>query len=168
MSIGEIILNIVFYLFAVIAVLGALGVALFKNIVRSAFALLAVLISAAAFYAILGADFIMAIQILVYIGGILVLIIFAVMLTSKISDINVSNVSTPTAVAFFSVLCIFFTLITVFVSKGWQIVDKTPSYQTEKIGTALMNEYLLPFEIVSVLLLAALIGAAYIVRKEIK
>src|SRR5437762_11166772 len=91
MDVSEIVLNVVFYALAVAAVGGAVAVAASRNIVRSAFALLSVLFSAAALYALMKADFIAAAQVLIYVGGILVLIIFAVMLTHRITDVNISN-----------------------------------------------------------------------------
>ncbi len=114
----EIILNAVFYAFAAVALAGAVGVAAGRDIVRCAFALLAVLVSAAAMYAVMKADLIAAAQLLIYVGGILVLVIFAVMLTRRISDVRVSNESTPGPAAFFGCLCLFFSLAAVILSYG--------------------------------------------------
>jgi NADH:ubiquinone oxidoreductase subunit 6 (subunit J) len=100
MDAGELILNGVFYVLAIAAIAGAIAVATSRNIVRSAFALLAVLFSVAALYAVMKADFIAAAQVLIYVGGILVLIIFAVMLTHRITDVKLSNDSTPGPAAF--------------------------------------------------------------------
>jgi NADH:ubiquinone oxidoreductase subunit 6 (subunit J) len=115
MTSSEMIVNLLFYVFAVAAVAGAIGVAASRNIVRSAFALLAVLFSAAALYALMKADFIAAAQVLIYVGGILVLIIFAVMLTHRITDVNVSNESTPGPAAFCAVLCLLFALVVIIL-----------------------------------------------------
>lgn len=118
---SEILLNIFFYVFAAGAIAGAVAVATSRNIVRSAFALLAVLFSAGALYALMKADFIAAAQVLIYVGGILVLIIFAVMLTHKITDVNISNESTPGPAAFFASLCLLFSLVVVILSAGrWE------------------------------------------------
>jgi NADH-quinone oxidoreductase subunit J len=96
-------------------------VAASKNIVRSAFALLVVLFSAAALYAVMKADFIAAAQVLIYVGGILVLIIFAVMLTHKITDVKLSNESTPGPAAFCACLCLLFSLVVVILfTAKWQ------------------------------------------------
>ena len=115
MAASEILLNVVFYVFAVASVAGALGVAVSRNIVRSAFALLAVLFSAAALYALMKADFIAGAQVLIYVGGILVLIIFAVMLTHRITDVKISNDSTPGPAAFCAVLCLLFALVVIIL-----------------------------------------------------
>jgi NADH:ubiquinone oxidoreductase subunit 6 (subunit J) len=110
---SEFWVNAVFYVFAAGAIAGSVAVAASRNIVRSAFALLAVLLSAAAMYAIMKADFIAAAQILIYVGGILVLIIFAVMLTHRITDVRISNESTPGPAAFCACLCLLFSLVVV-------------------------------------------------------
>ena len=115
MAASEILVNIVFYVLAAAAVAGAVAVATSRNIVRSAFALLAVLFSAAALYAVMKADFIAAAQVLIYVGGILVLIIFAVMLTHRITDVKLSNDSTPGPAAFCACLCLLFSLIVVIL-----------------------------------------------------
>lgn len=171
----ETLLNLAFLVFAVVAVAGAIAVALSQNIVRSAFSLLAVLFSVAAMYALMKCDFIFVIQVLVYVGGILVLIIFAVMLTHKIVDVNVSNESTPTAwaiAATASLLCML--LFVVVTTHSWWMPNKVlplimdTENITAMLGGALMTLYLYPFEIISVLLLACLIGAAYLARKEVK
>lgn len=121
MELSEIIVNVFFYLFAAGAVIGAIAVAVSRNIVRSAFALLAVLCSVAALYGIMKADFVAIIQILVYIGGILVLIVFAIMLTHRITDVKISNESVPGPAAFFGCLCLLFALVMmVRFFSGWE------------------------------------------------
>jgi len=168
MPIGDIILNIVFYIFAGVVVFCSLMVAMSKNIIHSVFALLGVLFSTAAFYAIMGVDFMVAMQILIYVGGILLLIIFAVMLTRGISNINVSNVSSPTIISIFLVFCLFSLMLIITMFHKWAFFMKTTEAITAKIGELLANEYLLPFEILSLVLLAALIGATFLSRKEAK
>jgi NADH:ubiquinone oxidoreductase subunit 6 (subunit J) len=121
MATSELVLNGVFYALAVAAIAGAVAVATSRNIVRSAFALLAVLFSAAALYAVMKADFIAAAQVLIYVGGILVLIIFAVMLTHRITDVKLSNDSTPGPAAFCACLCLLFSLVVVILfTAKWQ------------------------------------------------
>src|SRR6185295_5156607 len=121
MEASDIVLNVVFYVLAAAAIGGAVAVAASKNIVRSAFALLAVLFSAAALYAVMKADFIAAAQVLIYVGGILVLIIFAVMLTHRITDVKLSNDSTPGPAAFCACLCLLFSLVVVILfTAKWQ------------------------------------------------
>lgn len=123
MSASEIWLNVFFYLFAAGALGGAAAVALSRNIVRSAFALLAVLVSVAAMYAIMKADFIAAAQVLIYVGGILVLIIFAVMLTHRITDVNMSNDSAPGLAAACACFCLFFAMVLIIFALNWHMSD---------------------------------------------
>ena len=115
MGASDILLNIVFYVLAGATVAGAVAVATSRNIVRSAFALLVVLFSVAGLYAVMKADFIAAAQVLIYVGGILVLIIFAVMLTHRITDVKLSNDSTPGPAAFCACLCLLFSLVVVIL-----------------------------------------------------
>ena len=121
MSASDFWLNVFFYLFAAGALGGAAAVALSRNIVRSAFALLAVLVAVAAMYAIMKADFIAAAQVLIYVGGILVLIIFAVMLTHRITDVNVSNDSAPGLAAACACFCLMFSIVLIlFALPTWR------------------------------------------------
>lgn len=115
MATSELLINVVFYAVAAAAIGGGVAVALSKNIVRSAFALLTVLFSVAAMYALARADFIVAAQILIYVGGILVLIIFAIMLTHKITDVKLSNESSPGPVSITACLSLFVLIVTAFV-----------------------------------------------------
>lgn len=133
MSGSEIWLNVFFYVFALGAVGGAAAVALSRNIVRSAFALLAVLLSVAALYAIMRADFLAGIQVLVYIGGILVLIIFAVMLTHKITDVKLSNDSSPGLAPACAVFCLLFSIVLILLALSrWM---KDPWKQQAEVAT---------------------------------
>src|SRR5258708_8433734 len=115
MGAAEILLNVVSYVLAASAVAGAVAVATSRNIVRSAFSLLVVLFSVAALFAVMKADFLAAAQVLIYVGGILVLIIFAVMLTHRITDVKLSNDSTPGPAAFCACLCLLFSLVVVIL-----------------------------------------------------
>jgi len=115
MGAAEILLNVIFYVLAASAVAGAVAVATSRNIVRSAFSLLVVLFSVAALFAVMKADFLAAAQVLIYVGGILVLIIFAVMLTHRITDVKLSNDSTPGPAAFCACLCLLFSLVVVIL-----------------------------------------------------
>ena len=140
MESSEILVNVLFYVFAFVAVAGAVGVAASRNIVRSAFALLAVLFAAAALYALMRADFIAAAQVLIYVGGILVLIIFAVMLTHRITDVALSNESTPGPAAFCAVLCLLFALVVIILPvpepahNKWDAVRKSEEIRAGDVG----------------------------------
>jgi NAD(P)H-quinone oxidoreductase subunit 6 len=115
MAISELLINVVFYGVAAAALGGGIAVALSKNIVRSAFALLTVLFSVAGIYALVRADFIVAAQVLIFVGGILVLIIFAIMLTHKITDVKLSNESSPGPVSITACACLFLLIVVALV-----------------------------------------------------
>ena len=159
----------VFFLFATMAVLGAAGTALSKNLVYSAFALLASLFGVAALFAWLSADYLAITQLIVYVGGILVLFLFAVMLTNKITDVKGSNPVVGEKPAAVVSLGLFGLLAYVAVKTPWpELPEPTYRETTETIGDALLSTYLLPFEILSVVILAALVGSVIMARKEMK
>src|SRR5687767_8388540 len=143
----------VFFLFATMAVLGAAGTAMSKNLVYSAFALLASLFGVAALFAWLSADYLAITQLIVYVGGILVLFLFAVMLTNKITDVKGSNPLIGIAPAAVVTSGLFFLLAYVAVKSPWKVLPD-PLYRetTSSIGNLLLSTYLLPFEILSVLI----------------
>ncbi|MGD0836649.1 MAG: NADH-quinone oxidoreductase subunit J [Polyangia bacterium] len=159
----------IFVLLALATLLGAAGVALSRNIFWSAMGLLACLLGVSGLYVLLAADFIAVTQVLIYIGGVLVLIIFAIMLTSQIRDISVSN-SSMGSVGGFALFWVVATLLCfVALWAPWPIASLPPGQgSTAAIGDGLLGRWLLPFEIVSVLLVATMIGAIVIARKEAK
>ena len=159
--------DLVFYLLAAMTVGSAILVAILPNIIYSAVALLFTFAGVAGLYVLTSADFLAATQILVYVGGILVLIMFAVFLSSRISTVKLSNPGRFRLPAAAVCLGLFGVLSYAAVSTPFP-VKPVLSYQatTAEIGELLMTRYLLPFEVASVLLLAALIGAALLSRPE--
>ena len=155
-------------LFLLIAA-SAIVVVTSPNLVYSAVSLLFTLFGVAAIYIYLYADFIAATQVIIYVGGILVLIIFGVMLTNKIENATIdSKTHNKIPGLIFSALLLFMQFYIIFNTK-WYINENPIKDSTVKdIGNLLLNKYLLPFEVVSVLLLAALIGAAMLSRKKIE
>ena len=160
--------DLLFYAFAAMALGGAAGVALSKNILYSAIALLFCLIGAGSLYVFLSADFLAVTQLLVYIGGVLVLVLFAVMLTNRIGQVNVSNVSLGVAGGAALLFATAPVLVFVALATPWSaqaVAEMAPT--TRAIGHELLTRWLLPFEIASLVLLATLIGAIVIARKEL-
>jgi NAD(P)H-quinone oxidoreductase subunit 6 len=163
------ITTVVFYLLATITVGSALGVAFGNNIVYSAFALMGTFLGVAATFVLLGADFLGVIQLLVYVGGILVLMLFAVMLTHRIGDVHVSNRAVGRLPAALIVGFAFGWMVHVARRAVWVVKDpEAPAPTTYGIGHAFLDHYALPFEVASIVLLAALIGAIVVSRKEVK
>ena len=158
-----------FYLFAAMAGVSALGLVISKNIVRSAVCLLFTLTGVAGLYFLLGAEFLAAVQLVVYAGGTLILIIFGVMLTSKSPfsrfEPKLGEVVLATVLA--SVLLIALVLAVMsyrFGPAAGVPLSEEAGYPLDRLGQALLGDYLLPFEIASVLLLVVMIGAAYLAK----
>jgi NADH-quinone oxidoreductase subunit J len=162
--------TILFYVFALITLGGACVVVFSRNIVRSAFALLFAFFGVAGIYVFLLADFIAVTQLLIYVGGILVLILFAVMLTSHQINVDIKTGTIQVLPAVLIVAALAGTVVGVLGTTDWHIAAQAAVFQTTapQIGVILLTSYLLPFEVSSVILLVALIGAAMIARREKK
>ena len=188
--------DIVFWLLSVMAVGGALGVVMVPDLFRAALLLIVVFIAVAGFFILLSAEFLAVVQVLIYVGAIAILIIFAVMLTRDVQRGNLPNRLQIPAVVFSALL--FSALVAVVVDTQWEFLpdieqDKVELVQTNSVTTLadevltgegitesedqtkvqeagladlLMSDFVLPFEAVSVLLLAALIGALVLVRPD--
>jgi NADH-quinone oxidoreductase subunit J len=167
----------IFYGFALMTIASALIVVTVRNIVHAAFSLMVTLFGVAGLYVFLQADFLAATQVIVYVGGILVLILFGVMMTSERFDMPIQvkghiergQLLLGGVIA----LALLMLLLTVIANTpAWKnLTDDGTEFPptTERIGELILNgPFLLPFEVVSVLLLVALIGAALISRKEVR
>jgi len=138
-----------------------------QNLVYSAIALLFSFMGVAGLYVFLMADFIAVTQIVIYVGGILVLILFGIMLTNRIADVRISHTSMQRGIGAVLVILVFAGLAKMITASPWHIqYAPEPEETVAGIGRLLMIDYLLPFEVASVLLLAALMGAALLSRKE--
>ncbi|NGP77857.1 NADH-quinone oxidoreductase subunit J [Balneolaceae bacterium YR4-1] len=152
--------TLVFYFFSLVTIVSA-GIMVFsKNIVHSAFALMFSLLGVAVLYVLLYADFIAATQLLVYVGGILILILFGMMLTSqglteKFEAVTVNLLPASLLAAITSVLLIYSYTTTTWPT----VIPEERSSTVYDLGILLMNDYVLPFIVVGVLLLIAIIGA---------
>jgi len=157
----------VFYFFAALTVASAAMVVFARSLIRSAFALLFTFFGVAALYAYLDADFLAATQMVIYVGGILVLILFGIMLTHKLYDLNIKTASVQIVPAVIAVLAVFGTLAFFMLRTEWFRGSTTlEGPTTAAIGHLLLKDFILPFEVASILLLIALIGAAMIVRRR--
>jgi NADH-quinone oxidoreductase subunit J len=164
------LVDLIFSLFAVMTIAGAAGCAFSRNIIYSAWSLLFAFMGVAGLYVFLGADFPAVAQVLIYVGGILVLILFAIMLTKQIGeDPTLTNAHIALPMGGALAAATIGTLSYMAVMAPWNLTP-SPSYAPSSagLGVAFLTEYLLPFEVASVVLLAALIGSVIIARKEIK
>ncbi len=186
--------DIVFWILSVMAVGGALGVVMVPDPFRAALLLILVFVAVAGFFILLSAEFLAVVQVLIYVGAIAILIIFAVMLTRDVQRGNLPNrLQIPAAV--FAALLLA-ALVTVALDTKWEFLPADQQQRAELVQTSavtiltgevltgegitspedqaeiqkagladlLISDYVLPFEAVSVLLLAALIGALVLVR----
>jgi len=152
-----------------VIICSAFWVVISPNLVHSAVSLLITLFGVAGLYVFLYADFLAATQIIIYVGGILVLIIFGVMLTNKIDTPVIVSDSSNKIIGLFVSAFIFSMLSIIVLQTQWNInPDTSQGPSTVKlIGHLILGKYLLPFELISVLLLAALAGSAMLARKKI-
>ena len=187
--------DIVFWILSLMAIVGSLGVVLVSNLFRAALLLIVVFVAVAGMFILLSAEFLAVVQILIYVGAIAILIIFAVMLTRDVQRGNLPNRMHIPAAVFAALL--FTALVAVAVETKWDFLpaehqarvelvqvsavtiitdevlnDEGLSLQEQEeiqesgLADLLISDYVLPFEAVSVLLLAALIGALVLVRPD--
>ena len=187
--------DIVFWILSLMAIVGSLGVVLVSNLFRAALLLIVVFVAVAGMFILLSAEFLAVVQILIYVGAIAILIIFAVMLTRDVQRGNLPNRMHIPAAVFAALL--FTALVAVAVDTKWDFLpaehqervelvqvsavpiitdevlnDEGLSLQEQEeiqgsgLADLLISDYVLPFEAVSVLLLAALIGALVLVRPD--
>ena len=188
--------DIVFWLLSVMAIGGALGVVMVPDLFRAALLLIVVFIAVAGFFVLLSAEFLAVVQVLIYVGAIAILLIFAIMLTRDVQRGNLPNRLQIPAVVFSALL--FSALVAVAVDTQWEFLPDSDQGRVELVQTnsvttltgevlidegvtgteeqsevqesgladLLIEDFVLPFEAVSVLLLAALIGALALVRPD--
>lgn len=160
------IYDIIFYLFAAVTLLSAFFVVTTRNIVRAAFFLLFTFFGVSGIYVLLGADFVAIVQLIVYVGGILILLIFGVMITNKITQVDIKTGTIHTLPAAIGVGLFTGIIGAVILNTDWFVSDsKIPESTLSTLGNMLLNEYVLVFELLGILLLVALIGAASMARK---
>ncbi len=161
--------DIAFYTFASIALISAIGIVVSGNIVRSAVGLLGTLGSVACLYFLADAHLLGAIQLIVYAGGTLILIVFGIMLTSQSPWVVFSATRGQTVGATAVALLMFVGITKLVAGVDWASRSTgtlAASPEVRLAGESLLTTYLVPFEVASVLLLVVMIGAAYLARTE--
>ena len=161
---------ICFGVLAATLVFGSLGVVLLPNIVYSAFLLGGVFLSVAGLYLMLNASFVAAAQVLVYVGAVNVLILFAIMLVNKKENLEaIPGLALRRVLSGAVCAGLFALLIRVAFITPWPLPGPEPVGEdaTIRIGEHLFSDYLLPFELASVLLLIAMIGAIVLARRDV-
>ena len=155
----------IYVVFAFTLAAGILAVTI-RNIFHAALGLAFTLIGVAGIYFILHAEFLAAVQILLYVGAILTLIIFAFMLTSRMGDESIPTSNRWRLPVLIGILFLLLFLVRLIGKTPWHLKDSLTSINAIELGTQLMGPYVLPFELISVVLVAALIGAIVISRND--
>lgn len=164
---AAILQTILFWIFSLLGLAGAVGLLINKNPVYAALSLILNFFSIAGLYLSLGAEFLAAIQILVYAGAIMVLFLFVIMLLNLQDEKGVLKYDARRGAAF--VIGVAFVAEMMYVFRSFfddSVLGDFKYGSVEPIGRQLMTNYLFPFEIISVILLAALIGAIVVARKH--
>lgn len=176
-ELSESLHEIIFFLLEIGVIVGSLGVVLLNNIVYSAFFLGLVFFCISLLYFALNADFVAAAQILIYVGAVNVLIVFAVMLINKPDSLKIfPSWTIGDKITFLICLSLFSLLVTIILNTPWfnitLITESKPLLEinftknVQRIGYLLLTQFLLPFELLSIVLLVALIGAIFLARRE--
>lgn len=157
----------IFYILAVIGAISAFLVVTLKNIFHSALFLVLTLFSIAGLYVLLGAEFLAGVQVLIYVGAITILMIFAIMLTYQLSSASIKQVNEQVKSATVIVLIFFGLSLAALLKTAWPVgTAALPEHHILELGRQLLSTYVIPFEVVSIVLLVALIGAIIISRQE--
>ena len=170
MTIASTTEQICFLVLAAVLVIGSLGVVLLENIVYSAFLLGGVFLSVAGLYLLLNASFVAAAQVLVYVGAVTVLILFAIMLVNKKENLTaIPSLLSRRLLSGGVCIGLFILLLRVAFTTVWPLPGPTSIGEeaTFRIGEHFFTDYLLPFELASVLLLMAMIGAIVLARRDV-
>jgi len=161
------IIQILFFLFSAIALGAAVAVVTSRNLFHSALWLALSFVGMACLYVLLEAPFLAAVQILVYVGAICVLILFAIMLTRRLMAKDLVQRNAQWGLSLLVALLLFATLAFIIARVDWPVTQAAPPADAiPQLGEELMSTYLLPFEVASVLLLVALVGAVMIARER--
>jgi NADH-quinone oxidoreductase subunit J len=166
--VAELWQQVVFWVLALLIVGASLGVVTSRNVIHAALWLVGALMGAAAMYVLLFAEFVAWVQVLVYVGAIVVLMLFGLMLTrAPIGSANFDNQQRPLAAVCAAAVFVVTTGIILAAFENREVnFARTAGTTTETVGASVFADFVLPFEVVSMLLLAALVGAIVIARRD--
>jgi NADH:ubiquinone oxidoreductase subunit 6 (subunit J) len=158
--------DILFFVLAEILLVSGLLVVTMRDIIRCGLAMIVCFLALAGIYVLAGAPLVGAAQVLIYIGAISVLVLFAIMLTqTKSAPASLVFQTQAVGAAFAAIVLAIIVVITVSAT-GWGAVGQRIHTATDALATLLFRDYVLPFEVVSVLLLAAVIGGVFLAKRE--
>jgi NADH-quinone oxidoreductase subunit J len=157
----------IFWVIALLTIVGALGVVMARSVFVSALFLILSFVGVTGVYILLEAPFLAGVQLLIYVGAVAVLIIFAVMLTRDVMARETPFINRQWGIGGVITITLFFFFVLLAFLANWRVSSAAPPEDTiTGLGEALLGPYVLPFEIASVVLLVALIGAIVIAREE--
>jgi len=155
--------GVIHYIFAALVVVSVFGILVTRNLLYAAFLLVLTFLGVAGLFVLAKADFVAVTQLMIYIGGVLILLVFGIMLTNRIAGQPILTQLNRIGLGVIFSLALFVAIVT--LSQGFEhkaVADRTQSVQS--LGIALLTDYFVLFEIIGVLLLVALVGAATIAR----
>lgn len=158
----------VFYFIAALTIFCALRIVMSRNVFHSALFLALTLIGVACVYLFLGAEFLAVMQILIYVGAIVALFVFVIMLTTKIQNRTISQLNSQVLISVIATAVLLCLLIVIIRMSPWQKSAFEPAevLNITQLSSSLTLNYVLPFEVVALILLAALVGAITIGRSK--
>lgn len=151
-----------FWGLAAITLIAASGVMFSRNLLHAVLFLILSFVGVAGFFVLLSADFIAMAQIIIYVGAIAVLVLFAVLLTPRSGRDN--GETSMLAPAVLLSIALFAVIVFVVYDTDWALISESPNLTARELGNALLSTWVLPFQLASVLLTAALVGAIMLVR----
>jgi NADH:ubiquinone oxidoreductase subunit 6 (subunit J) len=155
-----------FMVFALIVLLSGLAVVLMRDIIRCGLAMIVCFGALAGIYVIAGATLVAAAQVLIYIGAISVLVLFAIMLTQTKAAPSRLVFQTQAVPAAISTVVLAFIIGVTITTTAWDAVGERMHTATDVLGRLLFDQYILPFQIVAVLILAAVVGGVFLAKRE--
>lgn len=156
----------IFYVFSVVAIVGAVGTVTLPNVVHAALFLIASLLATAAFYILLSSEFLALVQVLIYAGAVATIILFALMLTRR-GDMPTVTPGAQWPLGLLVAASLAVVLLIAVLDTDWpRDVGRVTAVSIETIGETLFTTWLVPFEIASLVLLVALVGAIVISKQE--
>jgi NADH-quinone oxidoreductase subunit J len=159
--------EVIFYILAALIIGSGVMVVSMKNIFHSALFLVLCFFSVAGIYVLLSAEFLAAVQVLIYVGAITILMIFAIMLTARLYSAQIRQTNEQVIPGLIIVGALLVITIFTLSKTAWKLSSESAQIPSiAGIGKLLLTTYVLPFEIVSVVLLSALIGAIIIARRD--
>jgi NADH-quinone oxidoreductase subunit J len=159
--------QIIFWVLTVITLGGGIGVVSSRNLFHSALFLILSLFGVAGYFALLSAGFLAVVQLMIYIGAIAILILFAIMFSRRLMGAEEGQNNRQWWVSLPIAVILFFVLLGVVNAVGWPVSDAVPQGDSVlQLGLAFLGSYLIPFMVISVLLSVALIGAVFLAREK--